>query len=254
MKSVRVSIVNYLNSTPFVAGLQQSVELNADIILDTPANSARKLANGAVDVALAPIAVLPELPYHRIITPYCIGTSGIVKTVVVFSEVPIDQIETIYLDYQSRTSVELCRIICKEHWQIEPLLIPAYPGYQKDITGKAAGLVIGDRAIRLLGKYPYAYDLAQEWHDWCDLPFVFATWIANKPMDQEWIDSFSEALGQGLKQRHYQVEHYAHLNTEFFSVHDYLYQNISYDLDASKLKAMSRFFDYLNPGFILNRE
>ena len=148
MGKYKVSIVNYLNSAPFVYGLTMDHSLSVDVVLDHPSESAAKLIRGEVDIALAPVAVLPKLSDSHILTDYCIGTEGEVKTVKIFSEVPINEISKLYLDYQSRTSVQLARILCEHYWKIRPVLIPASPGFQKEINGQTAGLVIGDRAIR----------------------------------------------------------------------------------------------------------
>jgi len=190
----KVSIVNYLNSAIFVEGLTCAENFDIDITLDVPADSAKKLLNNQVDIALAPVAIIPLLPYSSIVSDYCIGSNGPVKTVKVFSDVPIEEVKTIYLDYQSRTSVQLTKILCIHKWEITPQLLPAYPNFQKDIVGNKAGLIIGDRAVRALGKYKNEYDLGEEWTNWQGLPFVYATWIANKPIDTDWVTAFNQHL------------------------------------------------------------
>ncbi|MEZ5007484.1 MAG: menaquinone biosynthesis protein [Chitinophagales bacterium] len=245
MKTYSVSIVNYLNSALFVEGLK-TFDANALILeLDTPTNSAQKLLDGAVDIALAPVAILPKLPEHYIVSDYCIGTVGKVQTVKVFSDVPIQEVKRIYLDYQSRTSVQLATLLCKHYWKIEPELLPAYPGFQKDIVNDNAGLIIGDRAIRALGKYKFEYDLGEEWLKWQQLPFVFAVWIANKKIDKDWLQVFNQHLKMGLAQKPKIIEKYKHLNTQEFSVDQYVHQYISYDFDEEKQKALKLFLSYL---------
>ena len=51
----------------------------------------------------------------QIISDYCIGADGEVDTVCVYSNVPILEIESIALDYQSRTSTELLRLLLNEY-------------------------------------------------------------------------------------------------------------------------------------------
>ncbi len=238
MKKYSVSIVNYLNAALFVEGLNRTVGFPIDLHLDNPANSAEKLLKGEVDIALAPVAILPQLTNPHIISDYCIGTHNVVKTVKVFSDVPIEEIECIYLDYQSRTSVQLTKILCKHYWKINPKLLPAYPGFQKDIVGSNAGLIIGDRAIRVLGKYQYEYDLGEEWYKWQNLPFVFAVWIANKEIDEEWKIEFNKCLKRGLTHKYEIINKYKHLDTQHFSVASYVNENISYNFDSAKQKAL----------------
>lgn len=241
----KVSIVNYLNSALFVEGLKNATDFPIDISLDFPADSAKKLLELKADIALAPVAIIPTMRYHDIITDYCIGATGAVETVKVFSEVPIEDVKTIFLDYQSRTSVQLTKVLCQHKWKIQPELLPAYPGFQKDIVGTKAGLIIGDRAIRVLGKYKYEYDLGLEWTEWKGLPFVFAVWLTNKEIDKQWAKQFNLHLKEGLQLKKEIIEKYKHLNTDLFSVDHYLNTNISYEFDAAKKEGLNAFLSYL---------
>ncbi|HMR44919.1 MAG TPA: ABC transporter substrate-binding protein, partial [Saprospiraceae bacterium] len=130
MKKIKATAVNYLNTKPLLygilkSGLNELIELQTDI----PSECARKLKAGEVDFALVPVAVIPELTTPAIISDYCIGTVGAVKTVVIFSEKPLHEVDEIYLDYQSRTSVELTKILLKNYWKIAPKLIAGSPGF-----------------------------------------------------------------------------------------------------------------------------
>ena len=64
--------------------------------------------------------VIPSLRESHIISNYCIGANGAVETVCLCSDVPISEIASIYLDYQSRTSVALLKILLKEYWGVDP--------------------------------------------------------------------------------------------------------------------------------------
>lgn len=243
MEPYKISIVNYLNSAPFVLGISRATGLHAEFSLDHPAESAARLLSGRTDIALAPVAVFPELHNGHILTDYCIGTEGEVQTVQLFSEVPVGQIRRLYLDYQSRTSVLLARILCRDHWGIEPEMIPAFPGFQKEINGTSAGLIIGDRAIRALDKYTYSYDLGLEWKKHTGLPFVFAVWMSGKPVPASWEEEFGRALADGLSRRKAIARKYSHLNSGKFDVLDYLTRKIDYRLDEAKREGMSRFLE-----------
>ena len=69
-----------------------------------PSHCAAQLLNEEVDVALVPVAIIPQLDYSKIISQFCISSDGAVQTVCLFSDCPLDEIETIYLDYHSKTS------------------------------------------------------------------------------------------------------------------------------------------------------
>ena len=114
---LKVSAVSYLNSVPFIYGLKQSELIhNIDLQLDYPSICADKLINGNVNLALVPVAVIPKLKDSYIISDYCIGAVGAVDTVCLYSDVPITEIKSIGLDYQSLTSVALLKVLLKEYW------------------------------------------------------------------------------------------------------------------------------------------
>ncbi len=70
--------------------------------------------------------------------------------------------------------------------------------YQSKISGTTAGLVIGDRALQQRKVSPFIYDLGEEWQKFTDLPFVFAAWISNKKLNDNFIDEFNKANVFGL--------------------------------------------------------
>ena len=64
--------------------------------------------------------VLSSYYSFKIVSDYCISVDGSVDTVCLYSNVSLNDIEYIYLDYQSKTSVELLKILCREYWNISP--------------------------------------------------------------------------------------------------------------------------------------
>ncbi|MEA3451967.1 MAG: MqnA/MqnD/SBP family protein, partial [Bacteroidota bacterium] len=138
--NVKISAISYLNTFPFLYGIYSDKNFMNKISLSTdyPSLCASKLINNNVDIGLIPIAVLPEIENRQIISDFCIGASGRVQSVMLFSDVPISDIDNLYLDYQSRTSVGLIKILAKNHWKISPKWIAGLNGYEKDISGKKA--------------------------------------------------------------------------------------------------------------------
>lgn len=242
MKNIRISAVSYLNTKPFIHGLNRHPELleQCTVELDMPAECARKLLDNEVDIGLIPVAVIPKLKEAHIITDYCIGAVGAVNSVMLYSNVPLQEIKQVYLDYQSRTSVALTRVLAREWWKIDPEWIPASPGYEAKIKDHTAGVIIGDRTFYLDGKYNYVYDLAEEWLSYTSLPFVFACWVANKELSPAFTRLLNQALGEGIAQR---MEVAEELSADYpgFDVKDYLGSRISYDLDDSKREGLSLF-------------
>ena len=121
MRVLRISAVSYLNAFPFVYGIENAGLLNDyELMIDTPADCAVKLLQNEADIGLLPVAVLPEMEYYEIIGDYCIGCKGAVGSVILYSDVPLKHIKHIYLDYQSKTSVQLIKILAIKHWRINP--------------------------------------------------------------------------------------------------------------------------------------
>ena len=239
---LKISAVSYLNTIPFIHGLKQSELIKTiDLQLDYPSICADKLINGTVDLALVPVAVIPKLKEAYIISDYCIGANGAVDTVCLYSDVPIEEIESIALDYQSRTSVALLRVLLKEYWQLNPELKKANVGFEENIKGNHAALVIGDRAFALNTKHAYIYDLSAIWKEMTGLPFVFAAWVANKKLPQDFIISFNKALEKGLSNidKALALEGDSYPNCK--NPEDYLNNKISYNLDVEKQKGMELF-------------
>ena len=161
MKKIKVGVVNYLNTKPLLYGLQQDpIREKIELISSYPSKLAEMLLNNEIDVGLIPVAAIPDLPVHHIVGDYCIGAEGEIASVCLFSEVPMNEIKKVYLDYQSRSSVALLQWLMKEYWGIEPEIIHAADeSYREEIKDTTAGLVIGDRALEQRRISTFIYDL-----------------------------------------------------------------------------------------------
>lgn len=248
MKKIKVTAVSYLNTKPLLYGLfKSSIADQLDLQLDIPSVCAARLRDGDAQLGLVPVAIIPELTNARIISDYCIGAQGSVKTVCIYSHVPIEEVERVYLDYHSRTSVELARILLREYWQLSPELVSAQSGYEKHITGKNAGLIIGDRAIAMEKDYPYAYDLAEAWEAYTGLPFVFAAWVSTTGLSEEFTAAFNEALRKGIAAIP-ELIYLLPTPATGFDLGKYYTEYISYDLDEAKKRALQLFLSKIAPG------
>ena len=171
-----------------------------ELVEDYPSSIAQMLINDEVDVGLIPVAATLQLPRWHRVTNYGIAADGEVASVCIFSQVPIDEVSSILLDYQSRTSVNLARILLKEYWKVDPVLVPAAgEDFRQGIQGNVAAVVIGDRALEERMNAKYIYDLSAAWKAHTGLPFVFAAWIANKELPGKFVEDFNEANAYGVK-------------------------------------------------------
>jgi chorismate dehydratase len=214
-----------------------------ELIEDYPSKIAAMLLNDEIDVGLVPVAVIPKLKESFIITDYCIGAIREVASVALFSEVPIAQIETVLLDYQSRTSVNLAKVLLKEYWKKDVILQEATEDFRSNIKGSVAGVVIGDRALEQSNISPFMYDLATAWIEFTKLPFVFAAWVANKPLGEDFGDAFNRANAYGVKHIDEVVEEQG---TQNYDLKKYYTQNISYELTVEKRKGLALFLEKLS--------
>ncbi|TXI35140.1 MAG: hypothetical protein E6Q58_00630 [Niabella sp.] len=239
-EKIRVGIVSYLNSRPLIYGLERlPIKDKIELIEAHPALLADKLIQNEIDLGLIPVAVIPLLKSSFVNGKYCIGAIGDVASVALFCHQPIEKIKRIFLDYQSRTSVQLLKWLVKNYWHISPEFIETkdetYIGQIKDET---AALIIGDRALEQRANYAYVYDLAGEWKTATGLPFVFAAWVSTKKLSQDFIDCFDEANAFGLQ--HIEAIANEHHNG-IYDLNKYFSVNLSYALDEDKLKGLNQF-------------
>ncbi len=241
---IKVGIVNYLNTKPLLYGLQLlHVQKSIELILDYPAKVAKALQNKSIDIGLVPIAIIPEIPHAKIVGTHCIASNNKVASVCLFSKVPLSEIKNVLLDYQSRTSVQLVKILFNKLWKQEVNYISATENYIDNIEGDTAGVIIGDRALALANNYIYVYDLAAAWKELTQLPFVFAAWVSAHALPDGFIQSFEKANAQGLQHINEIVEAQNYLA---YDLHKYYTYNISYVLDAPKHQAIELFLQYIS--------
>lgn len=244
--NIRLSVVSYLNSKPFIYGLDQPwIKNQIALELDIPSTCAAKLISGKVDVGLVPVAILPELKEYHLLTNYCIGSDGVVNSVLLVSQVPFTEIRTVMMDYQSRTSVMLARVLADKFWKIKPAWEPASEGYEQTLNGTTAGIIIGDRALLMKDKFQYVYDLSVEWKKFTGLPFVFACWVANKKIPQDFNDALNKAFALGISNIQDVLKIYGSGVIEPTLAAHYLNENIDYHFDDSKKKALALFLKYI---------
>jgi chorismate dehydratase len=243
-KRIRVGAVSYLNTKPLLYGVKKNAALLEQIALieDYPASIANMLLNDEIDVGLIPVAVIPKMKASYIITDYCIGAENDVASVCLFSEKPIEEITHVLLDYQSRTSVNLAKVLLKHYWKKEVIFVDGGVDFRAQIKGTTAGVVIGDRALEQRKISPFIYDLAGNWIKMTGLPFVFAAWIANKPLNENFIAEFNKANALGIEHLN---EVLAQLNYSTYNLHTYYTQNISYELTDNKRKGLELFLSLL---------
>lgn len=240
--------MSYLNTKPLLFGIKNHPVINEiELVEDYPSAIGQMLINGEIDIGLIPVALIPELKEWSFAADYCIGCDGPVASVCIFSEVPIEQIQKVYLDYQSRTSVLLAQILLKEYWKKNVGYLSCDSDeYRKKISGTTAALVIGDRALEQKNISAYFYDLGEAWKAHTGLPFVFAAWVSNKKLPVEFVERFNEANQYGL-------DHLDEVITQNeapdFDLDEYFKKYISYSFDEGKTKGLNLFLQKIGDKY-----
>lgn len=207
-----------------------------------PSLLADELISGRADIGLVPVAMIPSIPNAKVISNYCIATEGEVASVCIFSNVPLKQADRLILDYQSRSSVALTKILLQQHWKLSPTLVPAAPGYENNIGENEAALIIGDRALEVRDRFAYVYDLGLAWKEMTGLPFVFAAWVANTEIPESFLMQFNQQIEYSLNNLDAIISEYPFPH---YNLHTYYEQNISYRLNEEKSSALELFLDYM---------
>ncbi|HOG41758.1 MAG TPA: menaquinone biosynthesis protein [Bacteroidales bacterium] len=247
---VRISAIKYLNTIPFIYGLENSPIMD-EIVMDfcTPAESADNLIHDRSDVGIVPVAIIPSLPDPHVISDYCIGATDNVASVLLCSGLPLNEISHIKMDGDSRTSQLLTKVLCRDYWKIFPEFVP-FNYEQEGIDPAGSYLLIGDKALIEAERFKYTYDLAREWIDFTGKPFVFACWTANKPLGEEFVKKFNEALRYGIENIRGVIKKHCYQFPEEYA-ETYLKSNISFVLDSDKRAGLTEFWrvalEKLNP-------
>ena len=250
----RIAAVSYLNTIPFIYGIRHAGNLRAELLLTPPALCASNFIDGNADIALLPSAVVPRLKDAELVTDFCIGAEGEVRTVVVVSNTPIEEVRRIWLDAHSRTSVQLTGYLAARRWKIAPqwLDMSDYAVLDTPQEGDAF-LLIGDKVFDHEEKFRYRYDLADAWREMTGLPFAFAAWVARSGVDDRTVERLAEALDYGVRHIPEAIACYGYGDRSY--AYDYLTRNIDFVFDEQKRRATALYWQEgrkidppINPG------
>lgn len=175
---VKIGAIRYLNSRPLTIALPQLAP-QARIIYDVPSRLADAVAAGRIDVALLPSIECFRRPEYTVVSDVCVSSRGPVRSVKLFTRVPLERIATLAADEGSRTSTALAEILLREQFGCRPRVEPLPLGARLDALPTDAVLLIGDRCLQTSPPgFDTSYDLGRMWHEWTGLPMVFAMWQA----------------------------------------------------------------------------
>lgn len=272
MRKLRISVVQYLNTAPLVYGFTRgALKDKYDLSFTVPSQCADDLRDGRADVAIIPAIEFQRIDDLVVLPDLAIAAKRRVRSLLIVSRKPIQEVKSIALDGSSRSTQTLTRILCAEHWQIKPVFFEATFGSTATILEQAdAALLIGDPALRLaiaitgnatlgangeLMSSPdkagvnatetlYVYDVVQEWRRLTGLPAVLAVWAGRREsVTPEIVADFAASKAYGMA-------HLAEISTTASVEQDlpvpdllnYLQENIDFTLDSENLAGLELYY------------
>jgi len=259
MKKLRISAISFLNTAPLMwdfehpESAQRDLPAEFDISYTVPSACADALRKGSADIGIIPAITYQTIPNLVVIPDIAIASNGAVRSILVVSKKPLEQIKTLAADTSSRTSVVLTKIMFQKWWQpgnAGPEFIPIDPDLNKMLTRCDAALLIGDPALTAeQSKYPVTVDLGEEWTRRTGKPFVYAFWavrqvaLTNHPLAESLAGIFQHSRERGLAHVKEIAEEWTpRLGISKASIQDYLLNNMRYGFDEEQLAGLNLFF------------
>jgi len=247
MANLRLGLVPYLNILPLVEGLDAYVPSDR-WVRATPRELGSLLSAGEIDVATLPMAEILRNGTYRVLAGCAIASDGPVRSVQIFSKVPLAEVRTILLDRSSLTSVCLARIVLRDMLGISPAEKtsdePIRTSFDWRSAAEDAFLVIGDTALSWEHEFPHRLDLGSAWKSLTGLPFVYAAWAvrANVRVEAETASAFVRCrrAGQANVAR-LAAEWEGHSGMTRGSLESYLRDAIRYELSEAEIQGIDEF-------------
>jgi cyclic dehypoxanthinyl futalosine synthase len=256
VSKLKIAAVSFLNARPITYGLERGLgEDRFELSFELPSRCAQLLAAGAVDVGLIPTAAYAESPVElRAVPGIAIASLGPVRTVLLVSEVPWDELEEITLDGASRSSAALVKVLCRERGLSPRFREVPHEQVLDAAAGRTGALVIGDAGFAAADRYPHVVDLGGAWRETTGLPFVYAVWAARPDvLGADDIGILQQSLSEGMIHRAEiargwaeAAPHEADAPADAYAparFERYLTENIRYRLGSEELSGVAAFLE-----------
>ena len=255
MPRPRISAISFLNTAPLMWDFEHAaVAQQYDISYTIPSLCAEALRAGTADIGLIPAVTYLSIPDLLVVPGVSIAAKGAVRSILLVSKSPLEEVQTVAADTSSRTSVALCDVLFRR-W------FPAKAGGERvrQFTAQApdldamlarhdAALLIGDSALRVDQTRYLVLDLAAEWRAMTGKPFVFAFWAVRAPIaSSEMLGHFRDSRDHGLLSASLDAiarQWAPRVGISESDVRSYLTENICFDLDQENLAGLQLFLRY----------
>jgi predicted solute-binding protein len=217
-----------------------------DLSFALPSECADRLADGRADIGIVPSVELNRQKL-AIIRGTGIASDGPVRSILLISKVPFEDIRTLATDSSSRTSVVLSRILLAKRYGAEPRLSSQRPHLVSMLERCDAALIIGDAALALdPERLPFhVLDLGGEWSAMTGLPMVFAVWGARAELPAQDPAPFRNSLRFGMEHIEDIVrQEHPKLGISEDLAREYLTRNIVFELKEREYAGLVSFLEY----------
>lgn len=244
--TIRIGVVDYLNAWPLAWALmtERYDPTRFTPVYLPPAAVADGLADGSLDVGLVPSVELLRIDGIERLPGLCVASAHEVRSVLLVCPGDIEEIETVALDTNSRTSAVLVQILLKERYGVEPEVVAAEPDVEAMLERADAALLIGDPALKIDLDHYRCLDLAAEWRALTGHPFVFAVWAARKDLatDPGLLDLLTRSLELGIGEIAAIESRAARtLGLDVATAHAYLSRHLHYRLGDEEENGLAEF-------------
>jgi chorismate dehydratase len=255
MAPLRISAISFLNTAPLMWDFEHG-EAARDFAIEytIPSACAAALAANQADIGIIPAITYAEIPGLVILPNIAIAAQDFVRSILLVSKKPIEQVETVATDTSSRTSVALLQVLFAKFFGGPRQLTPHAPQLDLMLHSHDAALLIGDAALEItVGKEYFVYDLAHLWHERTGQPFVFAIWavrldsLDRAPRDLDLVKVFQQSRDHGLEAANLHIiaqQWSSKLRLSEADILAYLTENVHYYLDRQNHAGLQLFLRY----------
>lgn len=214
---VRIGRITYANCTPVFHALTELYpEAGYEYAGGVPSRLNTLLAAAEIDVCPSSSIEFARHPDRYLIIPdISISSCGPVQSVLLFSSVPMEELDgrLVLLSSESATSVNLLKIILKMRYGLDCTFRATNLGLEGALGEAPAVLLIGDPALRAAqaAAAVHVHDLGDIWYRWTGKPFVFALWFATREALARNGDELRAFARNLLKAKEYALRHLEHI-------------------------------------------
>ncbi len=256
MSGLRISAISFLNTAPLMWDFEHGdAAQHFEISYTIPSKCAAALAANEADIGIIPAITYAEIPGLVILPNIAIAAKDHVRSILLVSKKPWEEVSTVAADTSSRTSVALAQILFAKFLDGPRQFTPHKPNLEQMLAHHDAALLIGDPALVVASVQPpyYLYDLAHEWRQRTGKPFVFAFWAVRLDALSRLAKGicltkiFQQSRDHGLEPGNIAIlatEWSARLGLTETEVKTYLTEHIHYYLDQENHSGLQLFLRY----------